>query len=91
MLSEKLRKQYMEALGYTYDKAGIKKMQSDYMARKSDVDGAYGNNTDILLRNLYNSPIQSSHKSNSSYGPFVHNFIVLTKEPLIDLTPLFFS
>lgn len=54
MLSEKLRKQYMEALGYTYDKAGIKKMQSDYMARKSDVDGAYGNNTDILLRNLYN-------------------------------------
>lgn len=24
------------------------------MARKSDVDGKYGNNTDILLRNLYN-------------------------------------
>ncbi len=48
MLSEKLRKQYMEALGYTYNKVGIKKMQSDYMARKSDADGVYGNNTDIL-------------------------------------------
>lgn len=54
MLNEKLRKQYMEALGYTYDKAGIKKMQSDYMARKIDIDGKYGNNTDILLKNLYN-------------------------------------
>lgn len=54
MLNETLRKQYMEALGYSYDKDGIKKMQGDYFTRKADVDGIYGNNTDILLRNLYN-------------------------------------
>lgn len=54
MLNESLRKQYMEALGYSYDKKGILEMQSDYFTRKVDRDGIYGNNTDILLRNLYN-------------------------------------
>lgn len=54
MLSVNLRKQYFEALGYTYNKEGIKKLQSKYMARKKDVDGVYGRDTDILLKNLYN-------------------------------------
>ena len=54
MLNESLRRQYMEALGYSYDEKGIRQMQSDYFTRKADRDGVYGPNTDILLRNLYN-------------------------------------
>lgn len=47
------RKKYMKALGYTYDKAGILKLQKKYFKRKSDQDGLYGPNTDILLWNAY--------------------------------------
>lgn len=53
MLTTSKRKEYMKALGLTYDKKGIKSLQSKYF-RKADVDGIYGNDTDILLRHVYN-------------------------------------
>lgn len=55
LLKEETRKKYFLALGLgEYNKANIKKLQQKYMARKSDVDGIYGTNTDNLLRTLYN-------------------------------------
>lgn len=53
MLKIEKRKEYMEHLGFTYDKAGIKKLQKKFFKRKSDIDGIYGKNTDILLYNAY--------------------------------------
>ena len=56
LLSEKERKEYFEYLGLgEYNEANIKALQKKYMSRKSDVDGKYGQNTDNLLRTLYNT------------------------------------
>lgn len=55
LLSEDKRKEIFKALKLgDYNKTNIKALQSKYLARKSDVDGIYGNNTDNLLRHLYN-------------------------------------
>lgn len=54
MLDINTRKAYFNYLGYTYDKKGILKLQSDYFFNKKDKDGIYGKNTDILLQNVYN-------------------------------------
>ena len=40
-------------LGYKYNKEGIKALQKKYM-RKKDVDGIYGEDTDKVLRHVYN-------------------------------------
>lgn len=64
MLSVKERQEYLKALGF-YDgnidgiagektKAAYKALQKAYFTRKSDIDGKYGTNTDILLQNAYN-------------------------------------
>lgn len=55
LLTEDIRKKYFKELGLgAYNKTNIKKLQAKYMERKSDADGIYGQNTDNLLRHLYN-------------------------------------
>lgn len=55
LLSEKQRREYFKALGLgEYNKDNIKALQKKYMKRKSDYDGIYGQNTDNLLRTLWN-------------------------------------
>lgn len=55
LLSEDKRKEYFATLGLgEYNKENIQALQKKYMARKRDVDGVYGQNTDNLLRTLYN-------------------------------------
>lgn len=55
LLTEDIRKKYFKELGLgEYNKTNIKKLQAKYMERKSDADGIYGQNTDNLLRHLYN-------------------------------------
>lgn len=54
LLSLDKRKQYFELLGLgEYNEANIKKLQKKYL-RKQDVDGIYGEDTDNLLRHVYN-------------------------------------
>ena len=53
MIDLKTRKKYFKELGYSYDKEGIMKFQKKYFFRAKDKDGIYGNNTDILLHNVY--------------------------------------
>lgn len=47
------RKKYMKALGYSYNKSGILKLQKKYFKRSQDKDGMYGKDTDTLLYNAY--------------------------------------
>lgn len=55
MLSLSKRKEYFKALGLgEYNKESILKLQKTYFSREKDCDGVYGNNTDILLRHVYN-------------------------------------
>ena len=55
LLTLKQRKEYFNALGLgEYTKANILKFQKKYFTRKIDQDGIYGNNTDKLLRHVYN-------------------------------------
>lgn len=64
MLSIKDRQKYLSLLGFytgkvdgiegAKTKAAYKALQAKYFVRKSDVDGIYGKNTDILLVNAYN-------------------------------------
>jgi hypothetical protein len=64
LLTKKKRQEYLKALGYyngaidgiegTKTKKAYKDLQKDYFARKKDIDGKYGKNTDILLRSAYN-------------------------------------
>lgn len=55
LLSDKQRKDYFKALGLgDYNKANILKLQKQYFTRKKDLDGIYGQNTDNLLRHVYN-------------------------------------
>lgn len=63
MLAIKTRQSYLKALGFykgavdgkagAKTKAAYKALQQRYFDRKSDIDGIYGNNTDILLINAY--------------------------------------
>lgn len=53
-ISIEKRKEILTALGYEYSEEGIKKLQSDYMARKSDVDGIWGPNTENCALTVYN-------------------------------------
>ena len=64
MLTIKQRQNYLKSLGYYTGKidgkegpllkAAYKELQKDYFVREKDIDGIYGNNTDILLQNAYN-------------------------------------
>ena len=49
------RKEYFKYLGLgEYNKTNILKLQKKYFTRKKDQDGLYGQNTDYLLRHVYN-------------------------------------
>lgn len=62
MITKKTRIKYFQELGLgEYNNENIKKLQSKYFARKQDVDGIYGKNTDILLRNLYRVDKYTKH------------------------------
>lgn len=64
LLSVKKRQEYLKELNYykgaidgkegKLTKQAYKDLQEDYFTRKSDIDGKYGKNTDILLRSAYN-------------------------------------
>lgn len=60
-LTKKTRKKYFEMfeLG-EYNEKNIKKLQKKYFPKKF-VDGKYGKQTDILLRNLYRTKVYSPH------------------------------
>lgn len=61
MISISKRKVFFERLDLgEYNSTNIKKLQKKYL-RKCDVDGIYGKNTDILLRNLYRTKVYSPH------------------------------
>ena len=61
MLSIKTRQKYLKNLGFykgkidgvegIKTKKAYKSLQTKYFTRKKDIDGVYGNNTEILLRN----------------------------------------
>lgn len=61
MLSIKTRQKYLKNLGFyngkingiegKLTKEAYKKLQEKYFIRKADIDGIYGNNTEILLKN----------------------------------------
>lgn len=54
LLTVDKRKTYFKKLGLgEYNEKNIRKLQKKYM-RSSDVDGIYGNDTDRLLRHIYN-------------------------------------
>lgn len=64
LLSKKKRQEYLKYLNF-YDgkidgivgektKKAYKNLQKAYFTRKADIDGKYGTNTDVLLRNAYN-------------------------------------
>lgn len=55
LLSMTKRKQFFRELELgEYNKTNILKFQKKYMLRKKDWDGIYGNDTDNLLRHVYN-------------------------------------
>lgn len=64
MLTVKERQQYMHDIGINIGavdgiegvktRAGYKTLQGTYFSRNSDIDGIYGNNTDILLKTVHN-------------------------------------
>lgn len=64
MLTIKQRQEYLKYLGFykgsidgiegNLTKSAYRTLQSKYFARKSDIDGKYGRNTDMLLVNAYN-------------------------------------
>ena len=55
LLTLEKRKEYFKALGLgEYNKANILKLQKKYFTRKKDQDGIYGNDTDVLLRHVFN-------------------------------------
>ena len=49
LLTKSKRNTYLKELGFK----SIKDLQKKYFIRKQDIDGKYGTNTDILLRNAY--------------------------------------
>lgn len=53
LLPEEKRKEILEALGYAYDHDGILKFQQDYMARKKDWDGIWGQDTENTALTVY--------------------------------------
>lgn len=54
LLTVAKRKEYFKKLGLgEYNEINIKRLQRKYL-RKKDVDGIYGNDTDNLLRHVYN-------------------------------------
>lgn len=55
LLTVEKRKEYFKALDLgEYNDGNIKALQKRYMLRKRDADGVYGNDTDNLLRHLWN-------------------------------------
>lgn len=63
LLTKKKRQTYLKELGYykgkvdgiegAQTKAAYLRLQKDYFEREKDIDGLYGKNTDILLKNAY--------------------------------------
>ena len=61
LLSVEKRKLYFEKLGLgAYNKSNIEKLQRKYFHRNKDIDGAYGVDTDRLLRHVYNCSLVPS-------------------------------
>lgn len=55
LLSVEKRKQFFKALGLgEYNKKNILKFQQKYFTRKQDCDGVYGDDTERLLKHVYN-------------------------------------
>lgn len=64
LLTKKKRQTYLKELGYyngkidgiegAQTKAAYLKLQKAYFVREKDIDGLYGKNTDLLLKNAYN-------------------------------------
>ena len=64
LLTVKTRQKYLKHLGFyggeidgkvgPKTKLAYRALQERYFTRKEDIDGVYGKNTDILLRNAYN-------------------------------------
>ena len=64
LLSIKKRQEYLKVLGFytgaidgsvgSLTKKAYKDLQAKYFVRTKDIDGVYGNDTDILLRSAYN-------------------------------------
>ena len=68
LLSVDKRKEFFKYLKLgAYNKENIKKFQAKYFTRKSDIDGIYGANTDILLRHVYNVTRYTSNFSPSEF------------------------
>ena len=62
LLSLKTRQSYFKKLGLgEYNPENIKRLQKKYM-RPVDVDGIYGQNTDTLLRHIYNCSLVPDFK-----------------------------
>ena len=64
LLSLTRRKNMLANLGYpAYNAENIKRFQAKYFTRPIDIDGIYGNDTDILLRHVTNVLIDSNIKN----------------------------
>lgn len=73
LLTIKTRQKYLKELGFysgaidgiagAKTKAAYKALQQKYFVRSVDIDGKYGKNTDILLRNAYNVAKHTEHFS----------------------------
>lgn len=63
MLSVSKRKEMFNILGFEYSKGGIRAFQRRYMARKKDVDGIYGPDTENTLLTVYNTSIYTKNFS----------------------------
>ena len=62
LISIEKRKKFFKALGLgEYNKANILKFQKKYFVRKQDWDGIYGNDTERLLKHVYNVTFHSKN------------------------------
>lgn len=62
LISIEKRKQFFKALGLgEYNKANILKFQKKYFTRKQDWDGIYGDDTERLLKHVYNITFHSKN------------------------------
>lgn len=69
LISIEKRKQFFKALGLgEYNKANILKFQKKYFPRKQDWDGLYGNDTERLLKHVYNV---TKHSKNFTPDEFI--------------------
>ena len=98
MLDVKTRQAYLKTLGFyngavdgiagKKTRAAYLALQQRYFTRAADIDGKYGNNTDILLRNAYNVAKHTKHFSLDEFrckckGEYCTGFPVLIDVQLL--------